>query len=506
MPQFYSSVEHLVSKNPAWTSFHVSCRGAAPHTNTAQLNAVADGIPQNWCTYQAVDDEYGRNSTKDYIADDGDKRGEQKNPVQPKTSALRSVLARGGNSPSAAALAFKDRLGRRISKFSFQDSKETSSSGGGLRAARGRGLGRDKPGFRPPVQHSDSISSDEGRDENPRGRDTTSGDEASSNGDEASPAPGDDRETGDDDNDDRSEGGGHPYDPRMRHHAARGIESGGGGAVTSTPSVDYTKHRRHQLTGHLRQLNSSARSLRWSNTNITSSETTATNRKTATTGKRRLPQKGKGEASVSLAPPSYNARSSSSTTTSREERDRPGAIITNTSSSSPTGVGTGASLRGDESTPIHTSNNNKRGQRKRSIFRGLAIRRQNEDQRVLGKMERPAPTGPGGLSPTSSSHRGTPRLEHQSMLPWRRVGGWDKLDDAAGDHEGTVVSGMGRPAVGTVENVLYGWFGGLVARPWSGVGLALLPDCDVKVRGALGVGVRGCEMSCLLYTSDAADE
>lgn len=225
------------------------------------------------------------------------------------------------------------------------------------------------------------------------------------------------------------------------------------------------KHQRSQLSGHLRRLSSSARSLGWSNSSITSGETAAaaaTNRqKAATAG------------------------------------NRPGTTITTTTASSPAGVGTGASLRGDENAPIHTSNSNyKRAQRKQSMFRSLATRRQNEEQRVPGKKTEGAAeqtTGPRGSSPTASSHRGTPRLGHRRMPPWRRLGGWDKLDDAAGDHDGTVVSGAGRPAVGAVENVLYGWFGGVVARPWSGVGLARLPDGDVKVSGVLGVReVWGC--------------
>ena len=403
------------------------------------------------------------------MVQDDDERGEQRNRMPPRASALRSVLARGGNSPSAAALAFKDRLGRRIPKFSKQDSKEAgrgSGSGGrGLRAAtRGRGLGRDKPGLRPPVQHSDSISSDDGGGESPRGRGATvSDDEASSNSRDMSPAPGDDRET--DDGDDFSEeAGGYPDDLRLRHYAGRGIGSGGGGAGSSALTVDDTKHNRSQLSGHLRRLSSTARSLRWPNSNATSSETTANNRKKAASA-----------------------------------GNRPGAIITTaatTTANSPAGIGAEASPGGDESAPIHASNNDyKKGQRRQSIFRSLATRRQNEEQRGPGKTREggAAPTRPGGLSPTASSHRGTPRLEHRRMPLWRRIGGWDKLDDAAGDYEGAVVSGAGRPAVGAVENVLYGWFGGLVARPWPGAGLALLPDSDVKVSEALGVW--GCRRS-----------
>ena len=389
----------------------------------------------------------------------------------PKASALRSVLARGGNSSSAAAIAIKDRLGR-IPQFGFQ-AKE--GGGGALRVKRGRGLGREKPGLRPPVQHSDSLSSDEGVREDARGGGTALGDEATLDGEEErSLVPGESR--GREDDDGGSDEGEHPDDDTRTHghRTGRGIGESGDGVAASTPAVD-TKRQSSPLTSHLRRLNPGARSLRSSNSNNTGSSGTTSGK--AATGKRRRPDKG---ASSSPASPSYG-RSGSSPTTSEEERDRPAA-----SNTGPSVVEMGAPLWAESSAPI---SNNDHGQRKRSILHGLrGMRRRGLEQRKPRKTEGAAPPSPGDSTSAGSSRRSTPRPGHQRMLPWRRGGGWDKLDDG-GNHEGMLVSGKGRPAVGAVENFLYGWFGGLVARPWPGVGLALLPDCDLEVRTRLGVGV-----------------
>lgn len=92
----------------------------------------------------------------------------------------------------------------------------------------------------------------------------------------------------------------------------------------------------------------------------------------------------------------------------------------------------------------------------------------------------------GEPSPSPSRAGGAPLLERRQerMLPsWQRlVGGWGRLGDTS-EHEMAVVSGVGRPAAGMLENTMYGWFGRVVGRAWPGVGLALNPvvtDKDAK--------------------------
>lgn len=64
----------------------------------------------------------------------------------------------------------------------------------------------------------------------------------------------------------------------------------------------------------------------------------------------------------------------------------------------------------------------------------------------------------------------------------RLVSGWGRLGDSD-EHEMAVVSGVGRPAAGMLENTMYTWFGGIIGRAWPGAGLALNPvvsDKEIK--------------------------
>ena len=83
----------------------------------------------------------------------------------------------------------------------------------------------------------------------------------------------------------------------------------------------------------------------------------------------------------------------------------------------------------------------------------------------------------------TAEHRGMSSSCNEISMPlqaiwskaWRRL--LHRRDDSEEFRDPKIppVSGTGRSTAGRLENVLYGWLGGVVGRSWPGMGLALLP-------------------------------
>lgn len=350
-------------------------------------------------------------------------------------------MLRGG---ASGALALKDRLGRLRRRGSDSD------GGRLLRLGRGNRLRGDKAGSRPPVQHSESLSSDEGTKAS--GSTKTASDDhmispGSSNGKGFVSSPGGLATSS---SDDSAKG----YDEEGGLESRRkGTGEGGGGVAKTNSLAGNTTPQASQLRNGLFRL---------------------------THRKPRQPPAPR------LSTPS-DSSSAPSTGEEDTERDHPGA-----DSPPKSRVVVGVPL---------LANRLSREQQPNRIGRKRHGNSSRGRQRMLTGTEIATPGSDSDSEPTSRSSRadGVPLRERRRewMLPsWQRsVGGWGRLSDA-GEHELAVVSGVGRPAAGMVENAMYGWFGGVVGRTWPGVGLALNPvvsDKDAKqVISSSATGFVGC--------------
>ena len=364
-------------------------------------------------------------------------------------------MLRGGG--ASGALALKGRLGRLRKRGSTQD-KLGSGSGGRKSQLLGRGKGfrRGKAASRPPVQHAESLSSGEGTKES-GSTSIASGDDMRSlpsSGGVSSPgrlttssSEGDDD---DDDDDDDQEA----LDNKRRR--ANNVRGGARNTNSTSPPVAGGK-----VTSQANQLR---------------------------TGLLRLTRR----RSRQLREPMLSAPSDSSSTTS--PRGKGGEAENSGVAGSPGGrISAGASLlesRPDRGEKISRGSPDGPGRRKRDV---------DSSRRRQG-----TPTGTGisagggdsgGESPTWSPRNDEAPLRERRKLvlpPWRSLArGWGRLEDT-GENEVAVVSGVGRPAAGMVENVMYDWFGGVVGRAWPGVGLAMRPVVsEVDAHKVCSVGSTG---------------
>lgn len=360
-----------------------------------------------------------------------------------KTSVFKSMLARGGNSGSAAALALKERLGR-MPKSNLQ---KKTGSGGALRFGLGMGLEIGKTGLRPPVQHSDSLSSGEGTEESEENNSVASANgktSASSNEQEPASVLSDEGDSINGSSDEEQD----LHGPRNRRRGENGDGNGGSGGGTATSPANSKTAPASQLKNRLRRLKPTARQgLRWpnNNTNISASN------------KQKRPDK----RARRHEPPSPASSDSSSTTS--EERDLAEVVSLPGSAAEAASAANGRLSLAD----------NKLKHASKHGLRDLG--RQRDKGRA-----RPGSTGASAISDdsvASSYQSGVPLLRRQWMAPWRRLRGWRDLEEA-NEHGTAAILGTGRPAVGTVENVLYGWFGGVAGRSWPGGGLGFCPVFD----------------------------
>lgn len=350
-----------------------------------------------------------------------------------KRSPFRSMLRGGG---ASGAQALKDRLGRLRKRGSENDGARLP------RLGRGNRFRGDKSGSRPPVQHAESLSSDEGTKESGSTKETSDDNNVmspgSSNGNGLLSSPGGLVTSS---SDDSSEESGSLESPRRWGEDA-GKSGGGGGANAKSVSTTIAG----KATPQVSQLGS---------------------------GLFRLTRKKSRQPPATRA----SASSGSSSATSADEKDE-GRDYPGTDSLPKSRVSAGARLVDNRLSREQQSSSRRTHSRfGRSKRHGDSTNRGR--QRTSSGTE-PADAGSdSGGEPTSRSSQsgGAPLRERrrERMLPsWPRfVSGWRLLGDA-GEREMTV-SGVGRPAAGMLENTMYSWFGEVVGRAWPGVGLALNP-------------------------------
>lgn len=390
-----------------------------------------------------------------------------------KPSTFRSMLASG---QTTRALTLKGRL-RRLRKL--EDTGVDLDSGGD-RESTGRGLQRFRRGTpsrgaaRPPVQHAESLSSDEGtRESSGGGTNIVSDDDAMSpalaNGKGFVSSPEEKATSGSDEGSDNSKEVGRID----REKIARGD-----GVRFTTAKSRRSAGRPNFQASHLKK------------------------------GLLRLARRRSRQPPAPRLPsPAESSSASSEREAGKEEEERddeggqrPGlASLTNSSTSAASLLDN--NLGGDKTQPSRRAPRGGLWKRNRDGDNGKGRQRRLAGERVVSTGR--GGGGGGGGSTARSSRTGFGR--QQSMIPSRPRGkrgwgGWDSVDDA-GEDEVAPVSGMGRPAAGAIENTLYGWFGGVIGRNWPGIGLAPGPAVDKQdakeVRKCLvisrGVVSRGSE-------------
>lgn len=427
----YCAVEGVV----AWASLTAMAIDYHYYERISQCCTMSVNMSQEG---SASEDASTRSSNGSRSSSDADLDRSTTAPA-PKPSPFRSMLGSGGVS---GTLALTGRL-ERLRKLDNTQHKESSGGlrreGSGLvpRLGRGKRL-RGGAKARPPIQHSESLSSGE-RTQGSSERDINmaSGDDvmspASSNGQGFLSSPGEVTKSSSDDDPELDS-------PRRRTNARNG---GSGGVPHSKSLLSSGK-----AVSHASQLKR---------------------------GLLRLT----GRTSRQPPVPRVSTSSNSSSATSEEEGGGEQEDLAEFATSP------GRSVATPESSLLD-SNLGKKGQLSRggAPRRGLGRTKQDEGSSPGQPRTTGSRGGGGGGSTGRSSRSGveSPHRRHGWGVPsWRRLvgglGGWGSLDDA-GDNEVAPVSGVGRPAAGMVENVMYGWFGGIVGRTWPRAGLALRPVVD----------------------------
>ncbi|CAM9962634.1 unnamed protein product, partial [Ectocarpus sp. 13 AM-2016] len=410
-----------------------SSKGLLPRASPGRSDSSSADEPEG----SASEDASTRSSTGSRSSSDADLDRSTTAPA-PKPSPFRSMLGSGGLS---GTLALTGRLGR-LRKL---DNTKDKSSRGGLRRegsglvprlGRGKRL-RGRAKARPPIQHSESLSSSEGtQGRGERDINTASGDDVMSSAPSnrqgfLSPPGGMTTSSSDDDPELDS--------PRRRTNARNG---GSGGVPHSKALLSAGK-----TVSHASQLK---------------------------IGLLRLTGRTPRQPPV----PRVSTSSNSNSATSEEEGGGEQEDLAEFATSPGRSVATPESslLDSDLGKKGHLS-------RGRAPRRGLGRTKQDEGSSP-GQPRTTGSRGGGGGSTGRSSRSGveSPHRRHGWGVPsWRRLvgglDGWGSLDDA-GDKEVAPVSGVGRPAAGMVENAMYGWFGGIVGRTWPRAGLALRPVVD----------------------------
>lgn len=334
---------------------------------------------------------------------------------------------------ASGAQTLKGRLGRLRKRGGDND--------GGRFPRLGR---RNSDKARPPVQHAESLSSDEDTKESGSTKEASDDNNmrspGSSTGTGVVLSPGGMATSSSGDSSERYDEGGDLESPRRW---GKGIGEGGGGTTsggtTSTNSVSTVARKTTPQTSQLRS------------------------------GLFRLKRKmSRQPPATRLSAPS-DSSSAPSTEEDDEERNQPG-----TDSSPSSRAAVGAPLLDNRQQP---SSRGTRSKPHRDHTRGRQRTTTGAETAAAGSVS------DGESIPRSSRTIGAPLRERrrERMFPsWPRlVSGWGRLGDT-GEHEMAAVSGVGRPAAGMLENTMYSWFGGVVGRAWPGVGLALNPVVSDK--------------------------
>lgn len=456
---------------------------------------------------QSEDSEGSRTADDASIFADNEIDRSNTTTPHPKTSPFRTMLARGvANSGSAAALALKEKLGRGKAELSDEARDEKTPTGGmgTLRFRLGIGSrgGRSSKdaGSRPPVQHSDSIDSDE--EERVRGG-AASGDasDATSNspmGGSQGVPPGergggsggadDEHEYAIGSSSDEEENKG-DHTPRRR--GRRGRPGRAAGATADNPN-DTSSEQANEglLKNHLRRLRRTSRKLRWPNRS-------STLERRQDKLSREGGQRGSPAASASSRVPS----DSSSAAGSDFDRHQAGIVGSPRSEEAlatadktsllggPNKLGNRNRLNGGPARGMMTGKGRAGGGGGETKKSGTSLGSEMNGTRRSGRAGLDE-DGPAKVAPSSGSGLGW------WLIPRRwRFRGLGEEGAVRGDQSGagvgvTPVSDGGRPAVGVVENMLYRWFGGVVGgRTWPGVGLAHCPVFDGGKESATEVGL-----------------
>lgn len=429
------------------------------------------------------------------------------------------MLARGvGNSSSAAALALKDKFGGGKAEPGGESRDEKAPRGGmgTLRLRLGMGLrggrsSRKDIRSRPPVQHSDSIDSDE---EEMLGGGLASGDasdatSASSIGGKQGANQGNRRGGGsgisaeDDENEYAIDSSSDEERSRKGDHGPRGSRRRGrlgksAGATTDNFITDTSSEQVEEglFKTRLRRLKPTSRTLRWPN-----------KKKSRTLDKGK---KGRLSAVKGGAQRSSPAAASTSSPDLSDSNSAGGSDFDGHQAESVGSSGSEAASATADKTSLLGSSNKLRSDNRLSggNVRGMLARQERGRRRGDTKRAGTSPDskikgargggraglkedGPAEVAPSSGSGLG------RWLTPWRwrRFRSLKKEGTVGGEHNGAGVgmasaSDAGRFAVGSAENMLYGWFGGVVAgRTWPGVGLA---DCPVFNGGKESATKVGC--------------
>lgn len=388
-----------------------------------QLMPICSKLPQRSQTRSDLrEDEYSQDSEISTV---------EQAPSTTKADQFKSMLARGGKSGSAVAFALRQTLGRTMPKF--RDSDEAATS---LQQDR-----RRRKGTRPPIQHSESLDSSidgdpmspvstDGEEQNirptgkPRGHsiasDLGSGTSAS-------------EESNTEDPESRGEGRtGYKFRPVQR--------------TPPSSRVNGQKVNGELLTERLRRLRP--------NTSNVKKHTTV-NRRFITNA---------GEQSSLASPMSLESPPSSTPSRADDQAESDdsgnrmpirGGVVKGKATLDSTqdharlrlfdGRATGGSSSGE----------------KRDGLKGKEKRQKHD----VGKVSK------RGISALSR----VPQVSEYLRQGLEAVRGAIE-DGVEKNYAEAPVVGKGRPAAGMVENLLYGWFGGVVTeRAWPWVGLALGP-------------------------------
>lgn len=381
------------------------------------------------------------------------------------------MLALGGNSRSAATLALRQTLGRTTPKFSGSDEAAKS-----LQEGR-----RRNKGTRPPIQHSESLdSSIDGDPLSPLSADNEDRKFHSTGKPRGNVAS--DLGSGDDRSGDLGSGSStseesNSEDPGSRGKGRRGFKFRPGKKTSSSSRLNGQGVGGGLLAERLRRLRpnktkkkENATANRWSNKNA-----------------------GEQSSLASPMPPESPTSSTPSGTDDQSESDasgegRPprGGIVKGKATVDSTQDRARVPLFGGRVTS--GSSSGEKGDRPKG-----EQKRQKNDAVKAGRR---AMSGVSGVP-----------LVRESLRQGFKAA-WGTVEANVGENHGEApVAGKGRPAAGMIENLLYGWFGGVVAEgAWPGVGLALRPGFGdqgdrKEVSAAVGrVGtIRGKEISFLRY-------
>lgn len=324
------------------------------------------------------------------------------------------MVSRGGGSSSAAATAMKGQLDR-MPNFRTQDKE---AGGGALRFGRGKGSWSDKAESRPPVQHPESLGSEEGG---------TGGEGGHFTPDNGEGSPGEHRPG-------LISGG----KGTSNSDGKEVLETNRGARAGIIKSSDPTGRMSNQGNEILRRLKPSTRALRWpQNKNLD------------------------GNRAKTRAPLSSPPSESSSTTSKEEDRVQIGNLF---------GRAEGASTALKDKSPLlgrKPTNKKQTGRRNSWKIRGNRLQAGTKGTATISDV-------PG--APSSGS--GLPFFL-QKMVPWRHICGWGDSDEA-NEHAIAAVSGTGRPVTGTVDNALYWCFSKLAGRARLSAGLAMNPVFDLE--------------------------